>query len=331
MERYHIAAGSLGVTVRARGAELTSISHTIAGEVLWQAGPAWPRQSPVLFPIVGALANDEYRHEGRTYKLGRHGFARDLDFTWTETAADACALKLEDDERTRVAYPFRFRLDIRYAIDGESLIVTYVVGNPGSETLPVSLGAHPAFRWPLKDGVAKEAHQLTFAQNEPEPIRRLEGGLLAPQPFPSPIRGRELALDPSLFDADAIVMDQPNSTSVRYSAPDAPALDVSWSGFAQLGLWSKEGGEFLCIEPWYGYASPTAFSGDFVEKPGLMHLAPGDSRTCAMRISVTEYDARNRFMLEEPCDSHLGNARMSVRDGTDQLATSARLISRGLP
>jgi galactose mutarotase-like enzyme len=287
MQQHRIEAGSLVAGVRARGAELTSIRHAVAGEVLWQAGPAWPRQSPVLFPIVGALENDEYRHEGRVYKLGRHGFARDLDFTWTETSADACALVLEDDERTRAIYPFRFRLEIRYAIDGDSLVVTYVVRNPGSETLPVSLGAHPAFRWPLEDGVPKEAHVLTFAQNEPEPIRRLEGALLAPEPFPSPIRGRELALEPSLFDADAIVIDQLQSTSIRYSAPGAPALDVSWSGFAQLGLWSKEDGDFVCIEPWYGYASPTTFAGDFAEKPGLMHLAPGESRTFAMRVSVT--------------------------------------------
>jgi galactose mutarotase-like enzyme len=287
MQQHRIAAGPLAVTIRARGAELTSISHAVAGEVLWQAGAAWPRHSPILFPIVGTLANDEYRYAGRTYKLGRHGFARDLDFAWAETAPDACALALEDDERTRAVYPFSFRLEIRYAIESETLVVTYVVRNPGSETLPVSLGAHPAFRWPLQDGILKNAHVLTFAQDEPEPIRRLEDGLLDPQAFPTPINGRALALDPSLFDADAIVMDRPRSASVRYWAPGASALEVAWTGFSELGLWSKRGGDFLCIEPWYGYASPSGFDGDFATKPGLMHLAPGDSKFFEIRIRVT--------------------------------------------
>jgi galactose mutarotase-like enzyme len=287
MQQHRIASGSLAVTVIARGAELTSISHTLAGEVLWQAGPAWPRHSPVLFPIVGTLANDEYRHAGRTYTLGRHGFARDLDFAWTETAPEACTLALDDDERTRAVYPFRFRLEIRYAIDADTLSIAYVVSNPGSETLPVSLGAHPAFRWPLRDGVAKTAHTLTFALDEPEPIRRLADGLLDPQPFPTPIEGRTLALDPALFDADAIVMDRPRSASLRYSAPGACALDVAWTGFSELGLWSKPGGDFLCIEPWRGYASPAGFDGDFTAKPGLVHLAPGESERFEMRIGVT--------------------------------------------
>ena len=48
-------------------------------------------------------------------------------------------------------------------------------------------------------------------------------------------------------------MDHPASTSVRYTAPGAPVIEVAWVGFEQLGLWSKAGGDFLCIEPWYGF------------------------------------------------------------------------------
>ena len=286
MEQHRIAAGPLAVTIRARGAEPTSISHALAGEMLWQAGAAWPKPAPVLFPIVGELAHGEYRHDGRTYKLARHGFARELDFTWTETGHDACTLILADDERTRAHFPFRFQLEIRYAIVEDALIVTYAVRNPGTETLPASLGAHPAFRWPLAEGVPKETHVLTFAQDEPEPIRRLEENLLDAESFPTPIRDRTLALDPSLFDADAIVMDRLRSASLRYWAPGAPGLDIAWTGFAQLGLWSKRGGDFLCIEPWRGYASPAGFEGDFVDKPGLMHVPAGESKIFSMRVRV---------------------------------------------
>ena len=286
MQEHRISAGRLSATILARGAEPISIRHDEAGEMLWQAGPAWPKHAPVLFPIVGELPDDAFTHGGRTYSLGRHGFARDLDFTWMETANDACTLLLADSEETRAKFPFRFELAIRYAIVDDSLVVTYTVGNPGTETLPASLGAHPAFRWPLADGVAKLAHTLTFAQDEPEAIRRLDANLLDPRQFATPIKGRELALDPWLFDADAIVMDRVRSTSVIYTAPGAPSVEIAWEGFEQLGLWSKRGGDFVCIEPWYGYASPLGLSGDFTDKPGLMYVAPGTSKRFELRVKV---------------------------------------------
>ena len=288
-DRHRIASDRLAVTVLARGAEPISIAHAAAGEVLWQAGPAWPKHAPVLFPIVGELANGRYRYAGRTYALSRHGFARERDFAWRERETASCTLVLEDDDATRAVYPFRFALEIRYAIENETLAVAYTLRNPGDAMLHASLGAHPAFRWPLPGATARDAHVLTFAHDEPEPIRRLRDNLLDPQPYPTPIDGRTLALDHALFDADAIVMDRPRSTSVSYAAPHAPrapAIDVAWTGFAQLGIWSKRGGDFVCIEPWYGYASPADFAGDFADKPGLAHVAPGDSASFAMRVRV---------------------------------------------
>ena len=46
----------LGVAVAADGAELVSLRTAAGHELLWQAGPEWPRHAPVLFPIVGRLA-----------------------------------------------------------------------------------------------------------------------------------------------------------------------------------------------------------------------------------------------------------------------------------
>jgi hypothetical protein len=37
--------------------------------MLWQAGPAWPKHAPVLFPIVASLANDTLRHDGAAYAM----------------------------------------------------------------------------------------------------------------------------------------------------------------------------------------------------------------------------------------------------------------------
>ena len=98
--------------------------------------------------------------------------------------------------------------------------------------------------------------------------------------------GRRLALDPALFEADAVIFDQLASASVRYTAPGAETIEISWDGFRQLGVWQRVGADFLCIEPWFGMASPVDWDGPFVEKPGLMLIPPGDQRSCSLRIRL---------------------------------------------
>jgi galactose mutarotase-like enzyme len=79
-ETHTISAGGISATIKADGAELCSLRTPDGQELLWQAGPVWPRHAPWLFPIVGRLKNDELRHRGQSYKLTQHGFARDLQF-----------------------------------------------------------------------------------------------------------------------------------------------------------------------------------------------------------------------------------------------------------
>ena len=274
-------------TIAADGAELCSLKNAGGLELLWQAGPQWPRHAPLLFPIVGRLKNDELRHGGSVYPMTQHGFARDQRFNWLQREPTSCKLVLVDDAATRARYPFAFRLSVAYALNQAGLDVTLEISNTGDEMLPASIGAHPAFNWPLLSGLAKEDYALVFSQPEPMPIRRLKDGLLRATPEPSPVRGNTLALSERLFDDDAIILDRPASTSVRFAASRGPSIEISWEGFRELGIWSKpNGAPFLCIEPWHGFASPSDFDGEFEDKPGLMHIAPGESRTLRYRIRI---------------------------------------------
>jgi galactose mutarotase-like enzyme len=286
MDRHVMANGTLCATVKADGAELCSLRNASGGEMLWQAAPVWPRHAPVPFPIVGRLKDDTLRHQGKSYRLTQHGFARDRRFAWLARGATSCRLVLHEDAETRVVYPFAFRLEIMYALDDDTLEQTFTVSNPGRVTLPASLGAHPAFAWPLADGAAKTAHVIEFAAPETAPVRRLADGLLRADGEASPIDGRILALDPALFTADAIILPAPASRSLRYTAPGAPAVELAWAGFAQLGIWSRAAGDFVCLEPWFGTASPVDFDGEFRDKPGLMLIPPGERRSLSLRIRL---------------------------------------------
>lgn len=288
-DTHTIRSSTLTATIKAQGAELCSLKDGDGTEFVWRAGAEWPRHAPLLYPIVGRLANDELRHRGKAYRMTQHGFARDSRFVWGAREESRCTLVLEDSETTRALYPFAFRLTAGYALDESGLDLTLTIANTGKETLPASLGGHPAFNWPLQPGEMKESYALTFANTEPSPVRRLDGGLLRAATEPSPVEGTVLRLSESLFADDAIIFDRIESRSVRYAARQGtgPWLKMSWRGFRELGVWSKpSGAQFLCIEPWRGYASPASFGGEFSDKPGLMHIAPGAEEQLSYRIEV---------------------------------------------
>jgi galactose mutarotase-like enzyme len=286
-DSHTIRAGGIEATIKADGAELCSLKNAEGLELLWQAGPQWPRHAPLLFPIVGQLKNDRLIHRGKAYPMERHGVARDHRFAWVERDPASCKLVLDDNAETRARYPFAFRLVVAYGVTDAELEVSLEVANTGTEMMPASIGGHPAFKWPLLPGLAKQDYSLIFSDEEPAPIRRLADGLMRAKPAPTPIVGKTLKLSERLFDDDAIILDQLASSSVRFAADRGPSIEMSWEGFPQLGVWSKPGGApFLCIEPWHGFASPVDFDGEFADKPEVMHFAPAEQRVFRYRIRV---------------------------------------------
>ena len=83
-----------------------------------------------------------------------------------------------------------------------------------------------------------------------------------------------------------MIMGLAASSRVRFAAPTGPDLELSWEGFRELGLWMKPGAPFLCIEPWLGTASPVDFDGPFIEKPGIVIIPPGETRSATIRFKI---------------------------------------------
>jgi galactose mutarotase-like enzyme len=138
---HTLATSGIRATIKADGAELCSLKNAEGLELLWQAGPAWPRHSPNLFPIVGKLKNDALRHQGKTYPMTQHGFARDMTFAWRERTTTSCTLDLTDDATSRQRFPFAFRLAISYAVDGADLNIRFEVARIARRPSRIQLAA----------------------------------------------------------------------------------------------------------------------------------------------------------------------------------------------
>jgi len=283
-----LSSGDLTAGIDPMGAQLSTLRDRAGRDLLWGGDPSvWAGRAPILFPIVGTLAGGGYRLGSKTYHLPRHGFARGKLFDIVGATSAAAAFRLRADETTLQIYPFRFELEVRFALEGPTLVVTTYVRNAGDEDMPASFGYHPAFRWPLPFGRARSSHHIEFESEEPAPIRRLNAnGLQTLERHPTPVSHRRLELADALFQDDVIIFDELRSRSVTYGAEDGPRIRVDFPGMPLFGLWSKPRADFICIEPWCGVADTDGFSGDFRTKPGVFIVAPGAALPITMTITL---------------------------------------------
>jgi galactose mutarotase-like enzyme len=281
-----IASTQLRASVSSIGAELQRL-HTASGvELLWDGNPAvWAGRAPLLFPIVGQVKDDRITVGGRHYPLSRHGFARTSTFELVEALPSRCLWRLRSSDATRARYPFAFGLDVAYEVAGDRLTIGATVANESDTPMPASFGFHPAFRWPLQPGAPRERHEVRFEKPEPAPLRRLADGLLG-EAVASPVQGDRLPLTDSLFVHDALIWDRLQSRSLTYGDPSGPTLRLAFPQMPHLGIWTKPGAGFVCLEPWQGFASPVGFDGELAEKPGIVRLAPGTTRLFELSVTV---------------------------------------------
>jgi len=283
-----IASDHLSADIDAQGAQLCALRDAEGRDLQWNGDPAfWTGRAPILFPIVGMLEAGRYRLDGRTYAMPKHGFARHKRFAVVEAAAASATFRLGADAETRAVYPFEFELDLCFAVAGATLEVTATVRNAGDAPMPASFGFHPALRWPLPYGRPRDGHRLHFDHDEPAPIRRIDAeGVVRPDSFPTPVQGRDLILRDDLFEDDAVIFDRLKSRKLRYGAPDGPQLEVSFPDTPYLGVWTKPGAPYICVEPWHGIADPAGYAGDFRHKPGVFEVPAGGAKEIRMSIGV---------------------------------------------
>ena len=267
------------INVSHKGAELQSIVAN-GREYLWQGDPAfWGRRAPILFPIVGKLADDKLRINGREYTMKQHGFARDTVF-----AENDGGYVLTENGRDN--FPYAYELAVKYEVDGNTLTCSWQVKNCGDETMYFQIGAHPAFLMPDYDA----SHQLhgylrCYDGNGntvlPVTTTRLVDGLRQ-KTAPKVLANKDalIPITDKTFADDAIILDAGNIASVGLmDAKGNEILRVSCPQAQVFGLWApnKPGCPFVCIEPWCGIADNAGFKGDISERDCIHSLESGKS------------------------------------------------------
>ncbi|MGF7233261.1 aldose 1-epimerase family protein [Arachidicoccus sp.] len=273
---YKLENEILSISIATKGAEIQSIYNKNTHlDYLWDGNPSfWSKRSPILFPIVGGLKNNEYSFNHHTYQLSRHGFARDKEFTVIRQSADSISFSLQNDEETLLKYPFHFELVITYTLQESKIDIAYSVTNNGSNKMWFSIGAHPAFKVPLVEGTRFENYFLSFNRFENTARYPLnKEGLLKEDPEIFLQNTNELPLEKSLFYDDALVFKTLESTSISIESEKTPhGVTIEFKGFPFMGIWSAKDADFVCVEPWHGIADSENTSGKLERKEGILSL-----------------------------------------------------------
>lgn len=272
MEAIVIGNEKFKVEVVQNGAELQQLTRLTDGKkYIWTPIETyWNRRAPNLFPIVGRLKNNKYSHNGQSYELGQHGFARNSHFKILSQEQDKVLFKLDSDSNTLEKYPFDFSFIVGFSIVDNVLTVSAQVKNTGEEILPFSYGAHPAFKlnYPM------DKYSIAIDNKKEINRRFLNEGIRIDRVESISLQQNQLNLNDVLFLDDAIVLEKQNISKVELIENGNPYITLTSFDNPYYGIWSKPGAQFVCLEPWWGIADSEDVTGEIIEKEGINILAP---------------------------------------------------------
>lgn len=134
---------------------------------------------PILFPICGNLPEDTFHHNGQTYHLKQHGFARDLPWQVLDQQEHLLKLGLQDTPATRQVYPFAFHLTLTYTLAADALAIAFEVANPVTPPCPLALACIPTLPLLTSSNCSLTCQSMPWwirKRNNPSPLAaRLTG------------------------------------------------------------------------------------------------------------------------------------------------------------
>lgn len=275
---------NLQISSKKEGAELTSIKFNDK-EMLHQGKEYWNRHAPILFPIVGQIKNGETIINEKIYKMGQHGFARDMEFEEIAKSKNIHEYLLKSNEETLERFPFEFELYVTYEVNENEVITKYTVINKDEKEMLFGLGGHPAF---ICD-YSSENYEIEFEKEEDNiEFLQLENGLISKEVGKNVLKQNKIQLLENTFDNDAIIMKNiySNKVILKDNKNNVDILEFDFTGFPYLALWSKKGAPFVCIEPWQNTADRIDSTQIYKDKEGIIELPKDKEYKCEFKIKI---------------------------------------------
>lgn len=231
----------------------------------------WNGQSPILFPIIGKLLNDECIINEKTYSIIRHGLARHREFEPVVLTENEIVFLQKENADTLKCYPYKYELYITFKITDNKLTVTHKVINTNAEEMYFSIGAHPAFNCNLGDTLTFEYDETLYSERiDRDSVITGDKDLILQN-------SNKIELTEHLFDKDALIFSNVKSNYVILNEKKAGKhIRFTFGASPFLAIWAKPAAPFVCIEPWYGVNDSYEKATDFSKKRGIQKLSSGE-------------------------------------------------------
>lgn len=210
---------------------------------------------PILFPISGKLPDDQYKWNNQEYQMPEHGLARIHPWEVIETYADEdkafISILFESSIGTKEVYPFDFEVIFTYTLKDDQLMIYQTYRNTGRHPMPIYPGLHPYFKTNSKFVTIDTGAQVYYDGKDGE-TKEFTGKI-------------------DLEKLSEIVVLENKRTDIDAQLEDVDVhIDLA-KDFRYTVLWSEEGRDFVCIEPW------TAKDGDLSSEEGIIVVEPGEA------------------------------------------------------
>lgn len=284
----------LEVILENKGAEIIKIvGQEDKINYMWRRDPAqWGSSAPVLFPIVGALQNNECRINGKTYNMTQHGFSRHNEYTANQISDREVIFTLTSNEEIIKQYPYLFKLEVSYRLEENILVCNFKVINIDNQEIYFQIGGHPAFACPFMENESSNDYYLEFSENETlnRKVIDLEKKGITYETVPFLDNEKRFFIRQELFINDTIILQNFKSKKIALkSLNHKKNLIVHMDKFTHLGIWAaKHVGGLIAIEPWFGHSDYADFSGELKDKEGVIGLKANETFEAALKIEINQ-------------------------------------------
>lgn len=283
MQYFELNNDIIRICVCSVGAELQSIySKQLEMEYIWQPGTEiFAHHTMLLFPNPGRIAHDRIIAGGKVYPAMMHGFAYDMEFELVEQSDDRILLELAATDYTRRYFPYEFRFQVEFSLNGDKVLQHFHVINEDNKPVYYCLGAHPGFYCPIVLNESGDDYGLEF--DVPQHLNQLElekhTRLLTGKEIPALVCETKIPLDEHFFDGGPRLYGNMCANTITLKSQRSDHfMELGIEGFDNLCLWGAPGKlSVICIEPWCGTSDRADTDHVWEHKPGIRCVEVGQT------------------------------------------------------
>ncbi len=295
MGNFYIENKRIKLGINLSGGSLVSFVDKKRGEeMLWQADARyWPNHDVVLFPLVGIRRN-EFVVAGEKYEIETmHGFARTQVFEVAKSSEDCVLLEIKANAETLKQYPFNFKLGLEYQLLESGYKLTYIVESLDGGKIPFYVGGHAAINMPQGETkVVFEAENDFYYYPQ-------AGGTTLKQTQIAFENAKEVIMDKNLFVekeegsgeldfSKGCMLERNFGGGVTVVRGDGLSLKYDIGDCSCLTLWGfKEGGDYFCVEPWWGIKQMEDKETDLYKLPKI-NIAESEPFKCHYSVEIID-------------------------------------------